>query len=62
MKKQQDINALSFADEGLNEKTSPFDTYAQILTTSAIIELTGKASTLKTGDGILIPASSSQTI
>ncbi len=51
------INALSFASgEGLNEQTSPFDTYAQIIDGSAIIEVDGKASTLKTGDGILIPA------
>lgn len=51
------INALSFASgEGLNEKVSPFDTYAQIIDGSAIIEIDGKASTLKTGDGILIPA------
>jgi len=51
------INALSFASgEGLNEKVSPFDTYAQIIDGSAIIEIDGKASILKTGDGILIPA------
>lgn len=51
------INALSFASgEGLNEKTSPFDTYAQIIDGSAIIEINGKASTLETGQGILIPA------
>ena len=41
------INALSFASgEGLNEKTSPFDTYAQIIDGSAIIEINGVASTL----------------
>ena len=51
------INALSFArGEGLNEKISAFDTYAQIIDGSAIIEVDGKASTLQTGDGILIPA------
>jgi len=51
------INALSFASgEGLNEKTSPFDTYAQIIDGSAIIEIDGKASKLQTGEGILIPA------
>jgi quercetin dioxygenase-like cupin family protein len=51
------INALSFASgEGLNEKISPFDTYAQIIDGSAIIEVNGKASTLNTGQGILIPA------
>jgi quercetin dioxygenase-like cupin family protein len=51
------INALSFASgEGLDEKISPFDTYVQIIDGSAIIEVDGKASTLQTGDGILIPA------
>ena len=51
------INALSFASgEGLNEKTSPFDTYAQIIDGSAIIEVDGKATKLDTGEGIIIPA------
>src|SRR4026209_230894 len=51
------INALSFASgEGLNKQTSPYDTYAQIIDGSAIIEIGGKASTLHTGQGILIPA------
>lgn len=51
------INALSFASgEGLNEKTSPYDTFVQIIDGSAIIEIDGKASILKTGNGILIPA------
>ena len=51
------INALSFASgEGLNEKTSPFDTYAQIIDGSAVIEVEGKATKLQTGKGIIIPA------
>jgi quercetin dioxygenase-like cupin family protein len=51
------INALSFASgEGLNEKISPFDTYAQIIDGSAIIEIDGKISTLQTGEGIIVPA------
>jgi quercetin dioxygenase-like cupin family protein len=51
------INALSFANgEGLNEKISPFDTYAQIIDGSAVIVIDGKTSSLKTGEGILIPA------
>jgi len=57
------INALSFASgEGLNEKTSPFDTYVQIIDGSAIIEIDGKPSTLQTGEGILIPAHESSQI
>lgn len=51
------INAMSFASgEGLNEKTSAFDTYVQIIDGSAIIVIDGKSSTLQTGNGILIPA------
>jgi quercetin dioxygenase-like cupin family protein len=51
------INALSFSTgEGLNEQISPDDTYVQIIDGSAIIEIDGKAHTLQTGDGILIPA------
>ena len=51
------INALAFADgEGLNEKISPFDTYAQIIDGSAHIDVDGKTSTLQAGEGILIPA------
>jgi len=51
------INAMAFEKgEGLNEKVSAFDTYAQIIDGSAIIVIDGKASTLHTGNGILIPA------
>lgn len=51
------INALSFASgEGLNEKTSAFDTYVQIIDGTAIIEIDGVATALKTGEGIVIPA------
>ena len=51
------INAVSFdSGEGLDEKISPFDDYVQIIDGSAIIEIDGKATTLHTGDGILIPA------
>ena len=51
------IEAMSFASgEGLNEKISRFDTYAQIIDGSAIIEIDGNTTTLQTGDGILIPA------
>jgi quercetin dioxygenase-like cupin family protein len=51
------INAMSFDNgEGLNEKTSPFDTYAQIIEGSAIIVIDGKQSVLNTGEGIIIPA------
>jgi len=51
------INAIAFAQgEGLNEKVSPFDTYAQIIDGSALIVIDGKRTKLETGQGILIPA------
>ena len=53
------INALSFASgEGLNEKTSPFDTFAQIIDGTANITIDGKSNILETGQGIIIPAHS----
>ncbi len=53
------INAMSFASgEGLNEKVSPFDTYAQVIDGSAIIVIDGKATKLETGEGIIVPAHS----
>ncbi|OIP49938.1 MAG: cupin [Flavobacteriaceae bacterium CG2_30_34_30] len=57
------ILAMAFEKgEGLNKKTIPFDSYAQIIDGSAIIEIAENRSTLKTGDGILIPAHSSSQI
>ena len=51
------INAMSFdTGEGLNEKISPFDTYAQVIEGSAVIVIDGKTTEMKTGDGVLIPA------
>lgn len=51
------INAMAFDNgEGLNEKTSPFDTYAQIIDGSATIVISGKETLLETGEGIIIPA------
>jgi len=51
------INALSFDNgEGMNEKTSPFDTYAQVIDGHAIIVIDGKSTALETGQGIIIPA------
>lgn len=51
------VNAMSFdSGEGLNEKTSPFDTYAQVIDGNAVIVIDGKTTKLETGQGILIPA------
>src|SRR4030095_3417178 len=50
------IEALSFASgEGLNEKTSPFDTFAQVIDGNAKIVINGRSTTLLTGQGIIIP-------
>jgi len=57
------ITASSFATgEELAEKTSPFDTYIQIIDGSAEIIINGKKYLLKLGDGIIIPAHASHCI
>lgn len=53
------ITAMSFyTGEELAEKTSPFDTYIQIIHGSAEITIDQKVHTLKLGNGIIIPAHS----
>ncbi len=51
------ITATSF-DEGeeLAEKTSPFDTFVQIIDGEAEVMINDKAFKLKLGEGIIIPA------
>lgn len=57
------INAMSFdSGEGLNQKTSPFDTYLQVIDGSAIISVNNKATKLGIGEGILIPAHASSNV
>jgi len=51
------ITASSFdAGEELQEKTSPFDNYIQIIDGSAEIFINDKKHSLKLGEGIIIPA------
>jgi quercetin dioxygenase-like cupin family protein len=51
------ISVMSFdTGEGLTEKTSPFDTFAQIIEGSAEIVINGKSNLLTTGQSIVIPA------
>jgi quercetin dioxygenase-like cupin family protein len=51
------ISVISFdSGEGLTEKISPFDTYAQIIEGNAEILIDGKSILLKTGESIIIPA------
>jgi quercetin dioxygenase-like cupin family protein len=51
------MSVMSFdTGEGLTEKTSPFDTFAQIIEGNADIVIDGKSHVLQTGMGIIIPA------
>jgi len=46
------------AGEELAEKTSPFDTFIQIIDGAAQVEIRGKQYKLRLGEGIIIPAHS----
>ena len=51
------ISIMSFdSGEGLTEKTSPFDTFAQIIEGKAEIVIDKVSHLLETGMGIIIPA------
>jgi quercetin dioxygenase-like cupin family protein len=51
------ISVMSFdSGEGLTEKTSPFDTFAQIIEGKAEIVIDKKSNFLESGQGIIIPA------
>jgi quercetin dioxygenase-like cupin family protein len=51
------ISVMSFDNgEGLTEKTSPFDTFAQIIEGKANIVISNVSHLLETGMGIIIPA------
>jgi quercetin dioxygenase-like cupin family protein len=51
------ITAMSFAEgEELGLKTSPFDTFVQIVDGSAELIIDGKLHNLELGTGIIIPA------
>lgn len=51
------ISVMSFDDgEGLTEKTTPFDSFAQIIEGNAEIVIAGKSNLLQTGESIVIPA------
>ena len=57
------VNVISFdADEVLTAKVSPFDRFIQIIDGKAEIIIDGKSNLLKTGQAIIIPAHSSNTI
>lgn len=51
------VSVMSFdSGEGLTERTTPFDTFAQIIEGSAEIVISGKSNLLVTGQSIVIPA------
>ncbi|AZA50319.1 cupin [Chryseobacterium carnipullorum] len=51
------ISVMSFdSGEGLTEKISPFDTFAQIIEGKAEIVIDGQSFLLDTGQSIIIPA------
>ena len=51
------ISVMSFdTGEGLTEKTSPFDTFAQIIEGKAEIVIDKISHLIKSGEGIIIPA------
>jgi len=51
------ISVMSFdVGEGLTEKTSPFDTFVQIIEGQANIVINKVATILKTGQSMVIPA------
>ena len=57
------ISIMSFdTGEGLTEKTSPFDTFAQIIEGKAEIVIDKVSHVLESGQGIIIPAHSSNFI
>lgn len=57
------ISAVAFdTGEGLTEKISPFDTFAQIIDGQAEIVIDGKSFFLETGQSIIIPAHKSNVV
>ena len=51
------VSVMSFdTGEGLLEKISPFDTFAQVIDGQAEIVVDGKQFLLKAGEGMIIPA------
>jgi mannose-6-phosphate isomerase-like protein (cupin superfamily) len=57
------ISIMSFdSGEGLTEKISPFDTFAQIIEGNAEIVINKVSNFLESGQGIIIPAHASNFI
>jgi len=57
------ISVMSFdSGEGLTEKTTPFDTFVQIIEGKAEIVISGVSNLLETGQSIVIPAHASHFV
>jgi quercetin dioxygenase-like cupin family protein len=57
------ISVMSFdGGEGLTEKTTPFDTFAQIIDGKAELVISGNSHLLQTGESIVIPAHASHYV
>ena len=57
------ISVMSFdSGEGLTEKTTPFDTFVQIIEGKAEIVISGVSNILETGQSIVIPAHASHFV
>jgi quercetin dioxygenase-like cupin family protein len=57
------ISVMSFdSGEGLTERTTPFDTFAQIIDGKAEIVISGVSNFLETGESIVIPAHASNFV
>ena len=57
------VTVMSFdKGEGLSEKISPFDTFMQVIEGRADIVIDKKSHILNTGQGIIVPAHSSNLI
>ncbi len=57
------VSAVSFdSGEALTEKTSPFDTFIQVIDGKAEIIIDDKSNLLDTGQSIIIPAHARNTI
>lgn len=48
--------------EALSEKISPFDTFIQIIEGNAEVTIDSESNILKTGEGIIIPAHTSNNV
>lgn len=57
------ISVMSFdSGEGLTERKTPFDTFAQIIDGKAVIVIDGISNLLLTGESIVIPAHASNFV